>query len=359
MFVLWGASARKKKPLIDTTRHTIVESAHPSPLSASNGFFGSRPFSRANTALAEAGIEPVDWTLWMPWTAHPRVMAARRRFAVVDVAVETLDGFRRHQTGRNAAVLAYWGFLSIFPLLLAATTILGFVLEGNEDLRDDIDSALSQIPVVGTTIEANAGALEGNTWALVIGLLTALWASMKAFLGVQAALDDVWEVDIDARQHRDQNGAGVDRTRRIGLPDRHGHLVGHRRRRRDPQLISKLFLVAGALAINMSVLATVFRYLTSAPVTWKMVWPGAVFAGVLFTVLQLFGTVVVSRMIANASEIYGTFAPMLALMSWFGLHALISLYGAELNAALERRREQRRDLTGWLTAGFDRSNVTT
>ena len=52
----------------------------------------------------------------------------------------------------------------------------------------------------------------------------------------------------------------------------------------------------------------------------------------------LFGTVVVSRMIANASEIYGTFAPMLALMSWFGLHALISLYGAELNAALERRR---------------------
>jgi uracil-DNA glycosylase len=63
VFVLWGASARKKKPLIDTTRHAIVESAHPSPLSASNGFFGSRPFSRANAALAEAGIEPVDWTL--------------------------------------------------------------------------------------------------------------------------------------------------------------------------------------------------------------------------------------------------------------------------------------------------------
>jgi uracil-DNA glycosylase len=63
VFVLWGSSARKKKPLIDTTRHTIIESAHPSPLSASNGFFGSRPFSRANAALIEAGIEPVDWTL--------------------------------------------------------------------------------------------------------------------------------------------------------------------------------------------------------------------------------------------------------------------------------------------------------
>ncbi|MGH9134848.1 MAG: uracil-DNA glycosylase [Ilumatobacteraceae bacterium] len=63
VFILWGASARRKKPLIDTTRHAVVESAHPSPLSASNGFFGSRPFSRANAALAEAGIEPVDWTL--------------------------------------------------------------------------------------------------------------------------------------------------------------------------------------------------------------------------------------------------------------------------------------------------------
>ena len=63
VFILWGSSARKKKPLIDVTRHAIVESAHPSPLSAHNGFFGSRPFSRANAALVEAGVEPVDWSL--------------------------------------------------------------------------------------------------------------------------------------------------------------------------------------------------------------------------------------------------------------------------------------------------------
>jgi uracil-DNA glycosylase len=61
VFILWGASARKKKALIDTTRHVIIESAHPSPLSASNGFFGSRPFSRANEALVAAGREPIDW----------------------------------------------------------------------------------------------------------------------------------------------------------------------------------------------------------------------------------------------------------------------------------------------------------
>lgn len=59
VFVLWGASARKKEALIDTNRHTVIESPHPSPLSAHSGFFGSRPFSRANEALRE----PVDWRI--------------------------------------------------------------------------------------------------------------------------------------------------------------------------------------------------------------------------------------------------------------------------------------------------------
>jgi uracil-DNA glycosylase len=63
VFILWGSYARKKKALIDTSRHTVIESAHPSPLSAHNGFFGSRPFSRANAALVDAGLPPVEWCL--------------------------------------------------------------------------------------------------------------------------------------------------------------------------------------------------------------------------------------------------------------------------------------------------------
>ena len=61
VFILWGAYARKKKVLIDMSRHTVIESAHPSPLSAHNGFFDSKPFSKANAALVEAGLEPIDW----------------------------------------------------------------------------------------------------------------------------------------------------------------------------------------------------------------------------------------------------------------------------------------------------------
>jgi len=63
VFILWGAAARKKKSMIDTDRHTVIESAHPSPLSARNGFFGSRPFSKANEALARNDLPPVDWSL--------------------------------------------------------------------------------------------------------------------------------------------------------------------------------------------------------------------------------------------------------------------------------------------------------
>jgi uracil-DNA glycosylase len=66
VFVLWGNAARKKRAFIDTSRHTIIESAHPSPLSAHRGFFGSKPFSRTNAALATAGQPPVDWQLAEP-----------------------------------------------------------------------------------------------------------------------------------------------------------------------------------------------------------------------------------------------------------------------------------------------------
>jgi uracil-DNA glycosylase len=63
VFILWGSHARKKKALVDTERHVVIESAHPSPLSARNGFFGSKPFSRTNAALEAVGLDPIDWRL--------------------------------------------------------------------------------------------------------------------------------------------------------------------------------------------------------------------------------------------------------------------------------------------------------
>lgn len=62
VFILWGNNARSKKSLIDKSKHLILESAHPSPLSAYNGFFNSKPFSKTNTYLSARGIEPIDWS---------------------------------------------------------------------------------------------------------------------------------------------------------------------------------------------------------------------------------------------------------------------------------------------------------
>ena len=63
IFVLWGAYAQKKLKLIDTTRHTVIQSAHPSPLSARNGFFGSKPFLAINAALTASGKPAINWQL--------------------------------------------------------------------------------------------------------------------------------------------------------------------------------------------------------------------------------------------------------------------------------------------------------
>lgn len=63
VFILWGSSARKKKALIHNPKHKIVESPHPSPLSAYNGFFGSRPFSKTNQYLKDMGVQPIDWQI--------------------------------------------------------------------------------------------------------------------------------------------------------------------------------------------------------------------------------------------------------------------------------------------------------
>lgn len=271
----------------------------------------------------------------MAWTENPKVTEFRRRSRVVDVVVETLDGFRRHLTGRNGALVTYYGFLTLFPLFLAASTILGYVLESRPEWREDlVDSAVSQVPFVGDQL---GGSITGNWLALVIGLAAALWGSMKAFIGLQIAYDDTWEVPLD-----DRANFVTQRTRAlIGLAVIGGaqiatvtlaSLVAEAGLPRFGQLLLGL----GGLVINMGVAAAMYRYLPSADVSWQMVWSGAVFTGVLYTVIQGFGTRLTTELAKD--ETYGEIGSVLALLSWLSLHAIINLVGAELNAALHRLR---------------------
>jgi len=277
----------------------------------------------------------------MPWTTSDKVMEFRSRHAAIDVLVDTLDGWRRHISGRNASVLAFFGFLSIFPLMLAATTILGFVLEGNEELQQElIDGALADIPVLGEQLQNDPTSLTGNWWALIIGLGGALWSSTKAFVGLQGALDDVWEVHVDQRDAMPkQRGKALLGLLFIGAAQVGTIAISTLVNAAGLPSVGRVALLLATVLINIAVLAAMYRFLTAAEPTWGDVWPGAVAAGITFALLQYFGTAIVDRIQEGASSTYGSFALVLGIVTWLSFLAISSLMSAEFNGALVRHRE--------------------
>ncbi len=276
----------------------------------------------------------------MRWTRIRPVRRARRRSPVIDIVVLASQGYGRHLASRNAALLAYYGFLTLFPLIMVATTILGFFLQGDPELRTEIvESAVSQIPVLGDQILNQSGQIGGSLTALVIGLASGLWGSTRAFAALQTALDDAWEVPVEHRPN-----LVVRRVRSvIGLLVIGGaqiatvtltSIAGWA----DLGSLSRIAIGLGVLAVNIAVVTTMFRYLSAAEVSWTMAWPGGVISGVAYTALQLIGTQVVSRLLSGAHSVYGAFASVLAITGWLLIHAVVSLFAAEINAAIHARR---------------------
>lgn len=291
----------------------------------------------------------------MSWVESERVVTARGRHGAVDVAVGTLHGFQRHQTARNAAVLTYFGFLSVFPLFMVATSVLGFVLQNNEQLKEDIlDTAVAQIPVIGSQIESEAGELEGSVLAVVIGLLITLWAATRAFAGLQNSFDDVWEIPVDDREN-----LAIRRLKSVlAIVVIGGSLVLTTALSSFVSLGNfplggRVLLWVGVAAINGAVLAFMYRVMTAADVAWRVAWPGAILGGIGFAILQSLGSFLVQRFLASASDTAGVFATVFALMAWLNLHAMVSLIGAELNAAISRRHDRLDDAAMWLRADLD------
>ena len=272
----------------------------------------------------------------MNWTEYSRVRALRARSRKADVAVQTIEGFRKHRSGRNAALIAHFGFLSVFPLLVVLTTVLGFVLQSHPNLqRDIIDSALAQLPFIGKQLATDPSKLHGDPFVLVIGLVASLWGGMKAFVAVHTALDDIAEQPLDDRSNlfitrlrallgmAYIGGAQVGAAILAGLATVTGVLI-----------VGKVLLAIGTVAINAGVLALSYRWLRTTRPAWRTVAPGAITGGLLFAALQLVGVAIVGRAIAKASPVYGDFASVIGLLTWLSLHAIIAIGGAELNAAL-------------------------
>jgi membrane protein len=278
----------------------------------------------------------------MTWTTWPWVITARSRFRSLDILAETADGFRRHLSMRNAAVITYYGFLSVFPLFMVASAVLALLLRTNEGLKEEIlNTAVAQFPVIGTQIRDESGALQGSLVAVVIGLLVTLWAATRAFVGLQSAFDDAWEIALNARANifvtrlRALAGVGIIGTAILGAT-----VVSALAAAANLPILSRGGLAVATVAINVAVLITMIRTLTAAKVTWSMAVPGAVLGGIGFGVLQITGATIVSRYLASASDTTGVFGTVFALLGWLNLHAILTISAVELNAALARRQQR-------------------
>ncbi|MCU1501917.1 MAG: ribonuclease [Ilumatobacteraceae bacterium] len=269
-----------------------------------------------------------------------RVERLQARFKPFAFLLAAVKKFGSDQASKLAALVAYYGFFSLFPALLALVTILGFVLEGHDALRNSIrGSALAQFPVIGESIGAAAERpLTGNTFALVIGLLAALWAGMGAMQAAQDAMNTVWDVPREQ-----QPGFVSKRLRSLGGLVLMAFLftatafVPRAATAFTSGVIGWTLALASTMALDTLAILGAFRLFTTAKVHWHDLLPGAVVAGVVYVVLQSLGTLYVTHTLKGAQKTYGTFAGVIGLLSWMYLLAQVTMFAAEINVVRARR----------------------
>ncbi|HVV90016.1 MAG TPA: YihY/virulence factor BrkB family protein [Solirubrobacterales bacterium] len=247
--------------------------------------------------------------------------------------------FGEDEGGSMVSLIAYRAFFSLFPLLLLLTTILGYVLAGNEELRREVvNGTLSQFPIIGNQLKG--GELRGSGIALAVGIVGSLLAGLGVVLETESTFNRCWGVP-----KADERGFVGSRLRAIGLLLVLGGLAV------VSTIVSGLaaggadFLGAGgkvaglaiATLLNLFVFGAVFRLLTTDTVETRALFPGIVVATVGWEILQVIGGWYISHEVQNASAVYGTFALVIGLLAWIHLGAMFVVLGAETNVVRARR----------------------
>jgi membrane protein len=291
--------------------------------------------SRQNDGVTHRSDHP---TTDLPGRVLERFDRFQRRHSVVAIPLAVLKKFGDDRGGQWAALVAYYGFFSLFPLLLVFATLLSFAVQDNPQLRLRIlDSALSQFPIIGDEIQRNLGHLEGSVAALVVGIVASLWAGMGVVITIQGALNDLWDIPRRARPNFLWSrlrallaliAFGVAALAASVLAG-----IGTT----GSGLALRVVAFAGTFLLNVLVFAGAFRYLTVARVRRHQVLPGAIVAAAAWMALLVLGTWLVDRQLRHATQLYGVFAIVLGLLSWIYLGAQVMLLSAEMNVVLTRR----------------------
>jgi membrane protein len=264
----------------------------------------------------------------------------QRRRPLLAFPFAVLKKFGDDRASHLAALIAYYGFFSLFPLLLLFVTVVALVLRDDQEMRQRLlESALSQFPVVGTEIEESIGDLAGSSFTLIVGIGGAFWSGTAVVAAAQQAMDDVWDVP---RVERPGVVTRVIRAFLLLLVFGTSivvstFLAGAGGETGWGAAALKIVSFGGTVLVSIAVFAFAYRVLTVAEIGWRDVLPGAVVAAIAWTVLLMIGSWVVDRHIRNASEIYGFFAIVIGLLAWISLAAQLFLLAAEINVVRVRR----------------------
>ncbi|MBF4161440.1 YihY/virulence factor BrkB family protein [Nocardioides sp. CBS4Y-1] len=277
-----------------------------------------------------------------------RIDAFQRRHPVIGLPVAVVYKFFDDQGGYLAVMITYYGFVSVVPMLLLATTVLGFVLQGDPSLQGRIlDSAIRDFPVVGDQLGRPEG-LRGSPTALLIGSLAALYGSLGLGTALQNAVNTVWAVPRNSRPN-----PLLLRLRSLVLLITAG--LALLVLSSVPVVLPVLFGWTGPLlglgaplagVVVMALLLTAILWLAEGrrrPLRRSM--PGAVVVTVLWQGIQVAATLIAQHAAAQASAMNQTFGLVLGLIAVTYLAALALVLGLELNVVLTRRLWPRALLT--------------
>ena len=266
---------------------------------------------------------------------------AQQRLGPVAFAVGVMKKFGDDRGGSLSALLAFYGFLSLFPLLLLLVTVLGYfgsAAHPHSLMGRMEDSAFSQFPIVGTKLSSSIHGLHGRSpLGLVVGIAGILWGSQGAMQTAQYAQAEVWNVPGVVRP-----GFGVRLGRTACMTAVLGVFllvstvlagfatIGH----------NGAWTVAGAVcvstALNMGLFLVAFRILTPKQIAWGDMVPGSLTGGAAWTALQYLGGFLVAHSLRNTSQEYGSFALVLGLIGYLYLASEITVYAAEVNVVKAR-----------------------